>query len=35
MLIRDGRENKSLRENWQVKIIAVAGYHAIVCNAFI
>ena len=29
------KENKSIRENWQVKMFAVAGYHAVVCDAFI
>ena len=29
------RKNKSIRENWQVKMFAVAGYHAVVCDAFI
>ena len=28
-------ENKSIRENWRVKMFAVAGYHAVVCDAFI
>ena len=29
------RENKSLRENLQVKMFAMARYHADVCDAFI
>ena len=29
------RENKSIRGNWQVKMFAVAGYHAVACSAFI
>ena len=29
------RENKAVRENWRVKMCAVAGYHAVVCDAFI
>ena len=29
------RRNKSIRENWRVKMFAVAGYHAVVCHAFI
>ena len=29
------RENKSIGENWRVKMFAVAGYHAVVCDAFI
>ena len=29
------RENKYIRENWGVKMFAVAGYHAVVCDAFI
>ena len=34
-LLRGDIENKSLRENWRVKMIAVAGYHTVVCDAFI
>ena len=34
-LLSGDREKKSLRENWRVKIFAVAGYHAVVCDAFI
>ena len=29
------RKNNSIRENWRVKMFAVAGYHAVVCDAFI
>ena len=29
------RKNKSIRENLRVKMFAVAGYHAVVCDAFI
>ena len=29
------RENKSVRENRRVKMFAVAGYHAVVCDVFI
>ena len=29
------RENKSIRENWRVKMFKVAAYHAVVCDAFI
>ena len=29
------RENKSIRENWRVKMFAVAGYHTVVHDAFI
>ena len=29
------RENKYIRENWRVKMFAVAGYHTAVCDAFI
>ena len=29
------RENKTLRENRRVEMFAVAGYHAVVCDAFI
>ena len=29
------RENKSVRENWRVKMFAVAGYHAVVCDVSI
>ena len=29
------RETKSIRENWRVKMFAVAGYHAVACDAFI
>ena len=31
----DTEKNKSIRENWRVKMFAVAGYHAVVCDAFI
>ena len=34
-LLRGNRENKSLRENRRLKMFAVAGYHAVVCDAFI
>ena len=33
--LRSDRENKSLRENRRVKMIVVAGYHAVVCDDFI
>ena len=29
------RENKSVRESRRVTMFAVAGYHAVVCDAFI
>ena len=29
------KKNKSLREDRRVKMFAVAGYHAVVCDAFI
>ena len=29
------RKNKSIRENSRVKMFAVAGYHTVVCDAFI
>ena len=29
------RENKTIRENWRVKMFAVAGYHTVICYAFI
>ena len=28
-------ENKPIRENWRVKMFGAAGYHAVVCDAFI
>ena len=34
-LLRHDRENKSQRENLQVKMLAVAGYHTVTCDAFI
>ena len=34
-LPRGDRENKSARENGRVKIFAIAGHHAVVCDAFI
>ena len=34
-LLRHDRENKSQRENLQVKMLAVAGYHTVICDAFI
>ena len=33
--IRFNNENKSVREYLQVKMFAVAGYHTVICNAFI
>ena len=33
---QDDRENKSLKENQPLKLLfSVAGYHAVVCDAFI
>ena len=34
-LLKGDRENKSLRENQQVKMFAVIGYHTVICDAFI
>ena len=31
----DTEKNRSIRENWRVKMFIVAGYHAVVCDAFI
>ena len=34
-MLRGDRENKAVRENLHVKMFAVAGYHTVVCDAFI
>ena len=34
-LLRGDRENKSLNGNWRVKLFAVAGNQAVICDAVI